>query len=85
VASRLAVAKERLRVMLKHSYGPEAGMRPPAGQPALVAAPTNKLGNFTSLPCGEVARSAGGGMELAVSPAPESIWANTLSLTTSVV
>ncbi len=24
VASRLAVAKERLRVMLKHSYGPQA-------------------------------------------------------------
>jgi hypothetical protein len=26
VASRLAVAKERLRVMLKHSYGPQAGL-----------------------------------------------------------
>ena len=26
VASRLAVAKERLRVMLKHSYGPQAAM-----------------------------------------------------------
>ena len=37
VASRLAVAKERLRVMLKHSYGPEAGMDE-GGQPALVAA-----------------------------------------------
>jgi RNA polymerase sigma factor (sigma-70 family) len=28
VASRLAVAKERLRVMLRHSYGPEAAMEP---------------------------------------------------------
>src|SRR5438128_7990456 len=26
VASRLAVAKERLRVMLKHSYGPQAAL-----------------------------------------------------------
>jgi DNA-directed RNA polymerase specialized sigma24 family protein len=26
VASRLAVAKERLRMMLKHSYGPEADL-----------------------------------------------------------
>src|SRR5438045_5718196 len=28
VASRLAVAKERLRVMLKHSYGPQADLEP---------------------------------------------------------
>ena len=38
VASRLAVAKERLRVMLKNSYGPEAGMHEEYGQPGLVAA-----------------------------------------------
>jgi RNA polymerase sigma-70 factor (ECF subfamily) len=38
VASRLAVAKERLRVMLKNSYGPEAGMHEESGQPGLVAA-----------------------------------------------
>lgn len=38
VASRLAVAKERLRVMLKHSYGPEAGIDEGLGQPGLVAA-----------------------------------------------
>jgi RNA polymerase sigma-70 factor (ECF subfamily) len=38
VASRLAVAKERLRVMLKNSYGPEAGMHEEIGQPGLVAA-----------------------------------------------
>jgi RNA polymerase sigma-70 factor (ECF subfamily) len=38
VASRLAVAKERLRVMLKNSYGPEAGMHDEVGQPGLVAA-----------------------------------------------
>jgi RNA polymerase sigma-70 factor (ECF subfamily) len=37
VASRLAVAKERLRVMLKHSYGPEAGIEE-GGRPGLVAA-----------------------------------------------
>src|SRR5712664_4253273 len=37
VASRLAVAKERLRVMLKHSYGPEAALDE-GGQPGLVAA-----------------------------------------------
>ena len=37
VASRLAVAKERLRVMLKHSYGPEAAVEA-SGQPGLVAA-----------------------------------------------
>jgi RNA polymerase sigma-70 factor (ECF subfamily) len=37
VASRLAVAKERLRVMLRNSYGPEAGMYDDASQPALVA------------------------------------------------
>ena len=36
VASRLAVAKERLRVILKRSYGPEAGIEE-AGQPGLVA------------------------------------------------
>ena len=48
VASRLAVAKERLRVMLKHSYGPEAGLeeasavwsRPPT-KPASI---TNRFG-----------------------------------------
>jgi RNA polymerase sigma-70 factor, ECF subfamily len=38
VASRLAVAKERLRVMLKNSYGPEAGMHEEPVQPGLVAA-----------------------------------------------
>jgi RNA polymerase sigma-70 factor (ECF subfamily) len=38
VASRLAVAKERLRVMLKHSYGPEAGIEERSSQPGLVAA-----------------------------------------------
>src|SRR6202165_3673673 len=39
VASRLAVAKERLRVMLKHSYGPEAGIEEgSSSQPGLVAA-----------------------------------------------
>ena len=38
VASRLAVAKERLRVMLKSSYGPEAGIDEPAAEPRLVAA-----------------------------------------------
>src|SRR5260221_10155348 len=37
VASRLAVAKDRLRVMLKHSYGPEAGFEEGAGQPGMVA------------------------------------------------
>ncbi|HKB33445.1 MAG TPA: RNA polymerase sigma factor [Candidatus Dormibacteraeota bacterium] len=37
VASRLAVAKERLRVMLRHSYGPEAGIEE-AGQAGLVVA-----------------------------------------------
>jgi len=36
VASRLAVAKERLRVMLKQSYGPDAGIE--EGQLGLVAA-----------------------------------------------
>jgi RNA polymerase sigma-70 factor, ECF subfamily len=48
VASRLAVAKERLRVMLTHSYGPEAGIeegsavwsRPPT-KPASI---TNRFG-----------------------------------------
>ena len=38
VASRLAVAKERLRAMLKHSYGPEAGIEEAGGRPGLVAA-----------------------------------------------
>src|SRR5260221_2486631 len=37
VASRLAVAKERLRGMLKHSYGPDAGFEEGAGQPGMVA------------------------------------------------
>jgi len=37
VASRLAVAKERLRAMLKHSYGPDAGIEEGSGQPGLVA------------------------------------------------
>jgi RNA polymerase sigma-70 factor (ECF subfamily) len=37
VASRLAVAKERLKVMLKHAYGPEAD-REHGGEPGLVAA-----------------------------------------------
>jgi RNA polymerase sigma-70 factor (ECF subfamily) len=31
VASRLAVAKERLRVMLRHSYGPQAAAEEAAG------------------------------------------------------
>ena len=37
MASRLAVAKERLRVMLKHSYGPQAATdeaAPAAGERA---------------------------------------------------
>jgi RNA polymerase sigma-70 factor (ECF subfamily) len=38
VASRLAVAKERLRQMLKHSYGPEAGIEEGPALPALTAA-----------------------------------------------
>ena len=39
VASRLAVAKERLRVMLKHSYGPEAvNEEPPVREAGLVPA-----------------------------------------------
>ena len=37
VASRLAVAKQRLREMLKHSYGPEAGIEEPVRRPALRA------------------------------------------------
>src|SRR3982075_4543838 len=37
VASRLAVAKERLRVMLRHSYGPEAAMEA-AGERGLAIA-----------------------------------------------
>src|SRR5439155_21717314 len=32
VASRLAVAKQRLRVMLKHSYGPQAALEESAGE-----------------------------------------------------
>jgi RNA polymerase sigma-70 factor (ECF subfamily) len=32
VASRLAAAKERLRVMLRHSYGPQAGLEEGAGE-----------------------------------------------------
>jgi RNA polymerase sigma-70 factor (ECF subfamily) len=38
VASRLAVAKARLRVMLKDSYGPEAGFDQPVKRRATVAA-----------------------------------------------
>jgi RNA polymerase sigma-70 factor (ECF subfamily) len=38
VASRLAVAKQRLREMLKHSYGPEADMEESDRRPALQAA-----------------------------------------------
>ncbi|GAC1507349.1 MAG: RNA polymerase sigma factor [Candidatus Dormibacteraceae bacterium] len=38
VASRLAVAKTRLRAILQRSYGPEAGIEDPTGRPALVAA-----------------------------------------------
>jgi RNA polymerase sigma-70 factor (ECF subfamily) len=38
VASRLAVAKQRLRAILKHSYGPDAGIEDEGGQPGLVAA-----------------------------------------------
>jgi RNA polymerase sigma-70 factor (ECF subfamily) len=37
VASRLAVAKGRMRQMLKHSYGPEAGIEEGVRQPALLA------------------------------------------------
>ena len=37
VASRLAVAKERLRAMLKRSYGPDAGIEESNRQPGLVA------------------------------------------------
>src|SRR5437868_14436998 len=37
VASRLAVAKVRMRQMLKHSYGPEAGIEEGNRQPALLA------------------------------------------------
>src|SRR5579864_3638888 len=37
VASRLAVAKARLRETLKHSYGPEAGIEESVRRPALVA------------------------------------------------
>jgi RNA polymerase sigma-70 factor (ECF subfamily) len=38
VASRLAVAKARLREILKHSYGPQADMDGSSGLPALAAA-----------------------------------------------
>lgn len=38
VASRLAIAKRRLRARLNRSYGPEAGIEDPTGQPVLVAA-----------------------------------------------
>ena len=38
VASRLAVAKERLRKVLKDSYGPEAGIEKGTRRPALLAA-----------------------------------------------
>lgn len=38
VASRLGVAKRKLRAILERSYGPEAGIEDPAGIPALVAA-----------------------------------------------
>ncbi len=37
VASRLAVAKERMRQMLKHSYGPGAGIEEGVRQPVLLA------------------------------------------------
>src|SRR6266581_7792277 len=37
VASRLAVAKQRMRQMLKHSYGPGAGIEEGVRQPALLA------------------------------------------------
>lgn len=37
VASRLAIAKQRLREMLKHSYGPEAGIEDGVGRPTLLA------------------------------------------------
>jgi RNA polymerase sigma-70 factor (ECF subfamily) len=38
VASRLAVAKERLRRILKDSYGPQAGFEESERQPSLLAA-----------------------------------------------
>ena len=38
VASRLAVAKERLRVMLKHSYGPQAALEESARERGLAVA-----------------------------------------------
>jgi len=37
VASRLAVAKERLRVMLKHSFGPQAVLEESVGRGYAVA------------------------------------------------
>jgi RNA polymerase sigma-70 factor, ECF subfamily len=37
VASRLGLAKSRLRAMLERSYGPEAGIEGPAHLPALVS------------------------------------------------
>ena len=41
VASRLAVAKERLRVMLNHSYGPEAGIEEAAASQVWSPPPTD--------------------------------------------
>ncbi len=38
VASRLSIAKQRLRAMLKHSYGPEAGIEEGPRQRAVAAA-----------------------------------------------
>ncbi len=40
VASRLAVAKERLRKTLKDSYGPEAGIEEGVRRPVLLASPS---------------------------------------------
>jgi DNA-directed RNA polymerase specialized sigma24 family protein len=37
VASRLVVARRRLRSMLERSYGPEAGIEDPAGNAAFVS------------------------------------------------
>jgi RNA polymerase sigma-70 factor (ECF subfamily) len=38
VASRIGVARARLRAILKHSYGPEAGIEPSIAKPGVVAA-----------------------------------------------
>jgi len=38
VASRIGVARARLRAMLKHSYGPEAGIEPSIAIPEVMAA-----------------------------------------------